>query len=391
MSETAENILENQIETAGESSEAISPELQDQAARASWNFSLDKINENISDYEPEAKQLLVDCFMFCINKNISRNDFAQSVGASANMIGKLYNGRYNHPTTGAKMGPSNRLIKAMKAFLIKEESRIILGNIKFTETPTAKRIFLACDMARESRTPVMLSGRSQIGKTWALTEYAKRNSHTRTNYIRMKAAGGLGGMLERIAEGIDISTKGNKKVLVARIKEALAPNQVLIFDEMHLLRYTYHKQAFFACLEVIREIYDEIQCGIVLCGTDLFKEAVSKEKNGELEQLDRRGVHKFALPPFPTVGDVKAILEDNGMFMPSKDFSVKIPGKKGAITVKPYDTLQQLSRSQGLKAITERIRYARKISGGVEINWESFVQGHLTIAAENQENLNDWE
>jgi len=68
---------------------------------------------------------------------------------------------------------------------------------------------------------------------------------------------------------------------IDRIKRALAPNMLLILDEMHLLQYTYRINSFFACMEVIREIYDEVHCGLVLCGTTLFLEKLQQGKHGE--------------------------------------------------------------------------------------------------------------
>ena len=223
-----------------------------------------------------------------------------------------------------------------------------------------------------------------MGKTWALEAYTQDNNHGRTVYCRMKAASGLGGMVRRLAQRLGVSPNANTADLVDRIKNALTPDMLVILDEMHLLMYTYRKASFFACLEVIREIYDESDCGMVLCGTRLLEERVNER---ELEQLLRRGVHRFSLPDAPTRGDVAAILDKTGLELPKRDLDVHVQG----LSEKPYDLLRQLSRSNGLKAITERIRYARKIAAKREerINWGHFITAHLTIAKQS-ETADDW-
>ncbi len=59
-------------------------------------------------------------------------------------------------------------------------------------------------------------------------------------------------------------------------------------------------------MEVLREIIDEVGCGAVMSFTIL--EEVQAASQRELQQLWRRGVHKFKLPKIPTPGDVAAIL-----------------------------------------------------------------------------------
>ena len=76
----------------------------------------------------------------------------------------------------------------------------------------------------------------------------------------MKAASGLGGMVRRISGQLGNADKGNVNDLIERIKHAVSPDMLLIFDELHLLMYTYRLGSFFACLEVLREIHDESGC-----------------------------------------------------------------------------------------------------------------------------------
>ena len=66
-------------------------------------------------------------------------------------------------------------------------------------------------------------------------------------------------------------------MLIQRIKNATSPNTMWIIDEVHLLAHTYRKGSFHNCMEVIREIYDETECGIALIFTILDDVKAARE------------------------------------------------------------------------------------------------------------------
>lgn len=351
--------------------------------RASWPFSLQSIRSNIHHCSPEGREALISAFLWCIDPKhpVRRADFARAVGYSENTIYKIYTGKYVDAANGRQLDVPAKLVTSIKEFLALERERFLGGKKEFVLTPTAKRIFLACDIARESQTPVFLWGRSHIGKTWALEQYAQDNDHGKSVYIRMKAIAGVGGMVRRICERLGISPKCATADLVDRIKNAVTPNMLLLLDEVHLLMYTYRIASFFACMEVLREIHDETSCGMVICGTKILLEKISQGAQGEMEQFLRRGVHRFALPDMPTKKDLAAIFEHHGLEFPARDLVLSVQG----IKVKPYDVIRYLAKDHGLKAITERIRYGKKLAGraGEDFTWNHVVRAHLTISTES--------
>lgn len=355
--------------------------------RASWPFSLHTIRANLAHCRPEGREALVSAFLWCIDSKhpVAKPDFAKRVGYSENAIYRMLSGKYIAADDKRQLDVPDELIKAIRNFLALERERFVGGKTTFVMTPTAARIWKACDLARESKSPVFVWGRSHVGKTWALEAYTADNNHGRTVYCRMKAASGLGGMVRRLCEKIGVSPNSNTADLVDRIKEALTPDMLVVLDELHLLMYTYRKQSFFGCLEVLREIYDESQCGLVLCGTRLLQERVNEK---ELEQLLRRGVHRIVLPEYPTSADVSAILKSSGLEMPKRGMEVTVQ----AITENPYEVLRQLAIGSGLKAITERLRYARKLASRKQckVSWQDFIEAHLSIANE-MTSKNKWD
>ncbi len=351
--------------------------------RATWKFSLHDVRMNMSHCGAEAKAVMIEAFLWCIDPAhpVTLQEFAKAIGYDPTTVWKVLAGKYKAPGDGTRLDVPAKMVKNTRDYLQLEKERIGGGKTEFVKTPTAKRIFTACDLARESQTPVFVTGPSHIGKTWAFESYTANNNHGRTIHVRMKAATGLGGMIRRISKKVGNSDNGNTADMIDRIKRALAPNTLLILDEVHLLQYTYRINSFFACLEVIREIYDEVGCGLVLCGTKLLLERMEEGKHGEMEQLLRRRVHRVVLPSMPTKADLEAIFAFNGLDFPERDQEVVIDAGKEKIREKPRAIVRQLAKVNGLKAITERLRYGRKLAAKSKrsLTWHDFVDAHLRI------------
>jgi hypothetical protein len=353
--------------------------------RASWNFSLDRMRQDMAHFSTEEQDALVALFRWCIDPKhpIRREEAARRLGCSGNLLYQLYTGVYRNPDKSPRR-PSPELIQKIRDFLDLERKRYEAGELSFVVTPTVRKIVTACDLARESQTPVFVTGPSHIGKTFALEHYRSTNNHGRTIYVRMRAASGLGGMVRRIADCMGISDKSNTADLIERIKRGLSANTLLILDEVHLLAHTYRKGSFHNCMEVLRELYDESRCGMVLCFTILDDVKAASQK--ELQQLWRRGTHKVFLPGMPTKADIATILEHNGMQFPDRKMNVTVElkddhGRTVSFSEQPYELIRQLAKEEALKSITERIRYARKLAGrdGGRIGWNFFVTAHLLI------------
>jgi DNA transposition AAA+ family ATPase len=366
---------------------------QGATARASWRVSADKLHQNLRHCAPDKKEIIHWAFLWCIDRNIFLDDFAHQVGYDSKTIDKIITGAYRDPRSGELYDIPDKLADSIRRWRKDQQRAAQLGEIDFVVTPTVNRIWTGCDLARESHTPVFIYGASHLGKTWALEHYAVANNHGSTPLVRIPSSSGMGGMIRAIAEQVGVSPNGNVADLKERIKRGLTKNQVLILDEVHQLIYTYRKESFFACLEVIREIYDHAKCGIVICTTNVFRARIEEERKAALEQLFRRGVHRVQLGDIVLAKDAKMILAHHGLEWPDKRLAFEFTGTFGTLTEKPLEILRQLAREEGLKAITERIRYARKFASKARgpLDWKHFVQAHLTIASNAAEPADDWE
>jgi DNA transposition AAA+ family ATPase len=353
---------------------------QGDTVRASWRFSLDSVRSNISHLSPEAKDLLVWAFTWCIDPThpIYFDVFSERIGVSPNTAYKFYSGKYKHPN-GSLLDLSDKVLKSLRDFRRNELSRAKLGRKKFVTTPTAKKVWWACDQARKSQTPVMIYGASQVGKTEAFRQYCIDNNHGKSILIELEAVNGLQGLLKAIAQKLGISPKANTSDLIERIKRGLTPDMVLILDEVHLLANTYRRGSFFACMEQIRRLYDATQCGMVFSYTELGFADAEKERGRELMQIFRRGCHKVHLGSAPSKEDVKRIVEAFGL--PWSDRADEIEVSKGLVD-SPEAVLKQLAAQEGLKAIVERIRLANDLAADEqrdEITWKDFLTVHFVI------------
>lgn len=358
-------------------------------ARSSWPLSLDILQRNLTHATPEYKESLIWAFGWCIQHHIHLKEFAKTVGYDPSTILRLINGDYRDPRSGDLYDVPKKLSDAIQHWKRQQLAIAASADINFVITPTVKDIWKFCDLARESRSPAFIYGASHIGKTWALQHYTYNPQNGTTIIVRMPASAGLLGMVRCICQALGISTSASTMALIERIKHSLTPDMLVIFDEVHQLIYTYRKDSFLACLEVLRSIYDHSHCGMILCTTNVGRRKFESERNEALQQLFRRGVHRRQLGDVVLARDLKEILAQHGLAMPPKREQITINN----ITESPYKILAQLAKDEGLKAITERLRYSHKLAhaNGKPVDWAAFLAAHLIIANNDKAPESDWD
>ena len=343
--------------------------------RASWNMSADKVRQAMQSkgYPLEVQETMMALLLWCIDDRhpVRRSHVADELGVSQNQIYQILTGIYEKP--------QRALMEKIRAWLASEQLKFGLSKDDFIESPTAKQVFLACNIARKRHKPVILAGPSQIGKTEALRFDRAQNNHGKTFMAELDAASGYAGLVRCLAKACGLSPKRSIDDLVVGIRRILTKDTVLIIDEMHLLKHTYQRQAFFKSVEFVRRTWDFCQCGMVLSWTNL--KDLENASQDELAQAWRRSIYKVVLPEMPTKGDLAAFLKHYGLEFPQKDLQVIIPGKKSIIE-KPYEVVRQVAGRDGIGAINERLIQA-KISaedeGKRQITWQHFLEAHLKI------------
>jgi DNA transposition AAA+ family ATPase len=360
-------------------------------SRSTWQFSLPEIRPAIADYSPLAKEKLIAAFLWCTNPlhPVSKPEFAERVGTTDNTLWKIYKGKYFHPVDrDRRLQPSEDLISRITQFLAIEKRRFEAGSNEFVVTPTVRLIAQDCELARESQTICTIEGPSHVGKSMGATHYA--TTHDNTRFTEMPGVGGYGDLIRAMAVSAGLSPNGgNVSYIYDAIINATNQDMVWIFDEVSILSHTCSKHIFFKCIEALRRLHDRTKCGMVWIFTDIkdFKFAAK----AELQQAWRRGVHKRVLPSMIPIADITAIVEHNGLKFPDAQLVAQVHyhdkgGKVQTISESPRAILRELATSDGLLAITERLRYAKtlaKKSGG-PLDWSHFVEAHLIIVKQSQ-------
>lgn len=250
------------------------------------------------------------------------------------------------------------------------EQRMGISSVRFIETSLTKKIFNVCDLARAYQTIFTIYGDSQTGKSWALQEYRRLNNHGRTIYVQMPPGGNFFKFLQEFCRALGVSFKGNSSLLESRIQAELKkiPDVLVIIDEIHqtcLIDHAIKLQT----IEYIRlEIYEKIHCGIVLCGTNTFRDEMEQgEHAAVLEQTRRRSMAPLQLPALLPREDMDALAAPFGL---------------PEATDSTHDLRTGLIQRHGLRTYTTLLRGAAKLAfnKGVATTWAHFVSAHDALA-----------
>lgn len=273
---------------------------------------------------------------------------------------RVYNGTY-----GAKL---DNLVARIARFRKLQEERGRVSDVPFIETSIARKVHQVCNAAWLSQSVAMIWGEPQTGKTLALEEFARRNNHGATKYIRLPASAGVQLVAKVIARACYVSTEASFEGLRERILKAVSANTLMIIDEAHEAFLCYQKGSAIKVFEFLREIYDRTHCGMVLCGTNVLKDEFSVGRMQlMLRQLDRRGIIKVQLPDVLPMRDCERIARE----------WLALPAPEG----EAREIVQDLVRKNGCNAYVHFLKAAARLAEGEKkkITWGHFVEAYSII------------
>jgi DNA transposition AAA+ family ATPase len=249
-------------------------------------------------------------YCHAMDRNWSTSDAGKAIETDGTTISRLFRGRY-----GARY---DNLVASVRRYRSLVEARGGRTELGFVETTTWEKIEAVCRHALVSQAPVFIFGDSQIGKTTCLEEYARRNNHGQTRYIRMPAAPGFVGVQREVARACYLSDGLSSAAMRDRVMAAINDQMLLIVDEMHqALLPGAREGTAVRIVEWFREIYDRTRCGIVFVGTRVFRHELERGKLAlVLEQFRRRGIIQLQLPATPPKADVAKIAKAFGLGAP---------------------------------------------------------------------------
>ena len=347
--------------TATNGGSEVPQPVQDGQERATWSFAGDQVTQNTAAYEEKHRALVRWFFFYSIQNGIPMKVAADKIGYSGTTVYRILKGDYQ--------GSLDEVCSSIARWKRICDERQTITRVTFVETATARKIWQICDAANLYQSVAVIYGDSQIGKTWALQEYAARHNHGQTRYVRLPAAAGVQMLIRNFAHACGISPKSSFEQLRERVVRATDENTLWLVDELHQAFSTYQRHSRVACLELVREIHDLTGCGMVLCGTHIAREEIENGQHKEmLAQLRRRGIFRLQLPAFATWPDRLAIARHFGL----KDTP------EGQVR----DLVDQIIHRSGLKAYTSYLQAATRLASRrkTPVDWRHFQAAHDAIA-----------
>lgn len=309
--------------------------------------------------------------------------FCESAKINPSTFSKFLSGTYVDPRNpGVPYDLPDATVAALQSYQ-STLSAAIPKSVTFVTTDTCRKVWLNCDLALESRSPIVIHGASQIGKSTALEK--RRDAYPDTTFLVTCTAGmGSKGLAVALAEEMGLPTSGSLATLTRRIKKFATRSKLFIFDDFHVLSLSATPRAFLAAMEFIRAIYDADRCGMIFSTTEISHKSVMTTNAEALLQLIRRGPAPAPLGMVPRQSDIRAIIEAHGLSWPSK--TTLVNGHS------PWKIIASLAIQTGLKGVCERLRYALKLAAQecVPVTWNHYIlaDGKLNFNATTPEN--DW-
>lgn len=238
--------------------------------------------------------------------DLSIGDIAEKIRYSPAIVSLIFRGQYQ-----AKL---DAVIQEIEAFKNLEEQRSTGRKLQFVNTALATQIFNLCHAAREFQRIAYIFSDSQVGKSEALIEYTRQNNHGNTIYIAVPTRGTLIHFIAKLGKILRIPAKRGPD-LRQRIIEAFDDRMLLVVDECHRCAPEGGATpASLQTIEFIREIHDERKCGVVLCGTNVFRDAIEQGDWVQLlRQARRRRMAFLQLPSEPTKKDLNTFAAAYGL------------------------------------------------------------------------------
>lgn len=294
-------------------------------------------------------------YSYAMDNNWNLDDVGKAIDKDSTTVYRMFLGRYGARYDG--------LIKAVAAYHKIAKSRAQRKKDIFVETTTWAKIDQVCRHAFIGQLPAFIYGSSQIGKSFCLEEYARRNNHGQTRYVRLPAACGLVQAQREIGNAVYIKGRCSSGDLRDRIIDSINDNMLLIIDEMHqALPPLTRKGVGIRVIEWLREIYDRKRCGIIFCGTKMFRDEIENGKDClVLEQFRRRSIISLTLPDVAPKADVIKIAR-----------AYSLPPPEGAAE----EIVSRMIKNSGLGQYVEFLKSATNLAANQnkQLSWDHFVQ-----------------
>lgn len=208
--------------------------------------------------QQELIQQLIDYIDANAARGVTWTSVAKAMGVSVSTLTQFRDGKY--------IGNVERIANKLQQFFKMEADREIgPQGIPFCETMNARIVMTMCDYAMTFGAMCMVTGRAGFGKTMALKEFARLNANT--HYILVNQTFTFIVVLKRMCKMLGLPIEGNSSEMYDRLIEKLSgSDRLFVFDEA--------QEFNFRSFEIVRNIYDETDVGVVLAGDHRLYERI---------------------------------------------------------------------------------------------------------------------
>ncbi len=367
--------------------------IQQRAQTKKWSLAGDAIargTEQLPEFEREQLRWLG---RYASSRNLSLDEVGTMLEKpdggtySGDSIYQALTGR--RANQGASVMPMAKAVCDLRKRIGETEAAMGTG---FVETPLTRRIFKAARAAYAKRRVVFIFGDSQIGKTSAVSEYARRHNHGETIVVRMPTRGALTHLLWELAYRLNIPQKLRENELRQRIFSCFDSSTLLIVDEAHQCMMGRNiGDVGHGALEFVRELHDRRKCGVVLVGTQVLKEGILQSK--VLSQLWRRRSPGSVIQ-LPSMVPAADLVEFAHAFSlepaPDRDMRVKFMStaldgedRENAITMNPAKLQDDIVRREGLGSWIRLLEDARDMAAEKKrpVSWGAVITQYCLAQA----------
>jgi hypothetical protein len=267
-------------------------------AEARQRIPGDIVNKATADLPDNQRSAIRRFHAHYIENDLSIEEAAKLIRLSGSTLSLVLRGKYN--------ASLDNVVAEIDAFFDLQEKRSQGRKLQFIPTKLTERIWQVCAAALEFQRIAYIFGDSQVGKTEALEAYARTHNHGSTIYVAVPTGGALSHFLVKLAEKLRISAALRETDLRRRIIEAFDDRMLLIVDEAHrCVPQSRFVDRRIQTIEFIREIFDERKCGVVICATKAFQDAMERGALANLlKQTKRRRLCAMHLPDRATREDL---------------------------------------------------------------------------------------
>jgi len=283
----------------------------------------DVVNKATQDLPDDQRSAIRGMHAYAVDNKLSNAEVGRLLDFTDAVISGVFRGKY-------PAGVAN-VAKAMKNFLSLIEKRKEGKALAFVKTELyTQEIEPICNAAIQFQKIAYMFGDFQIGKSECLKYYQRTHNHGSTIYVEMPTGGALCYFLAKLAEALRIGSQSREVDLRRRILESFDDRMLLIVDEADRAipdKSQGVPKTAIKCFDFIAELFNEKSCGVVVCGNESLRKALTTGAVVTLmKKCWRRRLCAKELPAQPSRKDLNTFAGAWGL-PPSADTTRKLEEK----------------------------------------------------------------